>query len=64
MSERRCSTVLSALIHPKDVTQFSAMNEVWEAWLLADAAPARTTVQASPASPELLFEITITAAAG
>jgi enamine deaminase RidA (YjgF/YER057c/UK114 family) len=58
------SRVLSALIHLKDVTQFSAMNEVWEAWLPADAAPARTTVQASLASPELLFEITITAAAG
>lgn len=58
------SRILSALIHLKDVTQFSAMNEVWESWLPVDAAPARTTVQASLASPELLFEITITAAAG
>ena len=56
------SRILSALIHLKDVTQFSAMNEVWESWLPANAAPARTTVQAILASPDLLIEITITAA--
>lgn len=56
------SRILSALIHLKDVSQFRAMNEVWEAWLPPDVAPARTTVQACLASPEILFEITIVAA--
>lgn len=57
------SNILSALIHLKDMAAFSAMNEVWEAWLPAGAAPARTTVQADLASADLLFEITVTAAA-
>ncbi|WP_372342764.1 Rid family hydrolase [Paraburkholderia madseniana] len=38
------------------------MNEVWESWLPAGDAPARTTVQAHLASEELLVEITIVAA--
>lgn len=58
------ASILSALIHLKDMTQFGAMNQVWEAWLPAGVAPARTTVQAALASPDLLFEITITAAVG
>ncbi|WP_414442685.1 RidA family protein [Burkholderia sp. 22PA0106] len=53
--------ILSALIHLKDMADFAAMNAVWESWLPPCAAPARTTVQASLASPHLLFEITVTA---
>jgi enamine deaminase RidA (YjgF/YER057c/UK114 family) len=56
------SLILSALIHLRDIRDFAAMNEVWESWVPAGAAPARTTVQAHLASEELLVEITVTAA--
>ncbi len=59
-SER--SRLLSATIYLKRMQDFAAMNVVWEAWLPAGAAPARTTVQADLASPELLIEITVVAA--
>lgn len=56
------SRLLSALIHLSDMADFAAMNAVWEAWLPAGVAPARTTVQASLAQPALRVEITVTAA--
>lgn len=56
------SHLISALIHLRDIADFAAMNRVWEAWLPAGTAPARTTVQAALASPELLVEITVVAA--
>lgn len=56
------SRILTALIHLRDISHFSAMNEVWEAWLTPGTAPVRTTVEAKLAAPDLLFEITITAA--
>lgn len=54
--------VLSALIHIKSMDDFVAMNAVWDAWVAPESAPARTTVQAHLASPDLLVEITIVAA--
>jgi enamine deaminase RidA (YjgF/YER057c/UK114 family) len=59
-SER--SHLLSATIYLKQIQDFAAMNTVWEAWLPAGAGPARTTVQANLASPDLLIEITVVAA--
>lgn len=56
------SMILAAVIHLRDINHFSAMNEVWEAWLPPGTAPARTTVEAKLAAPDLLFEVTITAA--
>lgn len=56
------SRILSALIHIKSMDDFGAMNAVWDAWLPASAAPARTTVEAALASPQLLFEVTVVAA--
>lgn len=56
------SRILSALIHLRDMRDFSAMNEVWESWIPFGMAPARTTVEARLADAELLFEVTITAA--
>ncbi|MCZ4314121.1 RidA family protein [Comamonadaceae bacterium G21597-S1] len=58
------SRLLSALIHIRSMDDFTAMNAVWDAWLPPGAAPARTTVQAALASPQLLFEVTVVAAAG
>jgi enamine deaminase RidA (YjgF/YER057c/UK114 family) len=57
------SRMLAATIHLADMGDFTAMNAAWEAWLPAGAAPARTTVQALLAAPELRVEITVVAAA-
>ena len=55
--------LLQAQIHLRDIADFDAMNRVWEAWVKPGATPARTTVQARLASPELRVEITVIAAA-
>lgn len=56
--------LLSAQIWLKDIAaDFASMNEVWDAWVAPECAPARATVQASLARPELLVEISVTAAA-
>ena len=54
--------ILSATVYLRDIDDFAAMNQVWESWLPAGAAPARTTVEARLASPQLRVEITVTAA--
>jgi len=52
--------LLSAQIWLKDIdADFAAMNEVWIDWLPAGCAPARATVQARLASPEVLVEIMV-----
>jgi enamine deaminase RidA (YjgF/YER057c/UK114 family) len=57
--------LLSAQIWLKDITaDFAAMNEVWSQWLPDGAAPARATLQADLASPDVLVEIMLTAATG
>lgn len=56
------SSLLTAMIWLKDVTQFDAMNEVWEAWIDPAAAPARATVEARLALDDILVEIQFTAA--
>lgn len=53
--------LLSALIHMNDMADFAEMNAVWDAWLPEGCAPARTTVQAALARPELRFEVTVVA---
>lgn len=58
------SRILSATIYLKDMTDFSGMNAAWEAWVPADSAPARATVEARLASPHLLVEVSVVAAAG
>jgi len=57
------SRLLAATIHLKNIGDFAAMNATWEAWVPAGCAPARTTVEAGLAAPELLVEITAVAAA-
>lgn len=56
------SRILSAVVHLKDMADFSGMNAVWESWMPPNAAPARTTVEARLASPALLVEVTVIAA--
>ena len=57
------SSLLSATVYLRDISDFAAMNAEWEAWLLGNLAPARTTVEARLANASLLVEITVVAAA-
>jgi enamine deaminase RidA (YjgF/YER057c/UK114 family) len=54
--------ILMAQIFLADLADFPGLNQVWDAWVAADAAPARATVQARLARPEWKVEIVITAA--
>lgn len=56
------SKILRAEIFLPDMTDFAAMNAVWEAWVVAGHTPPRATVQASLAKPEWKIEIVVTAA--
>lgn len=53
--------VLNATIYLRDMADFDAMNGVWEHWLPAGCAPARTTVQAAMARRACRIEITVQA---
>ncbi len=57
------SRLLTATVYLPDIADFAAMNAAWEAWTAPGNAPARTTVQARLALPDLRVEITVTAAA-
>lgn len=54
--------MLSATIYLKSMSDFSAMNEVWDNWVPEGHAPARACVEAAMASDELLVEVSIIAA--
>jgi enamine deaminase RidA (YjgF/YER057c/UK114 family) len=56
------SKVLSANIWLTDISTWSQMNEVWDAWVSPGNAPARATVEAKLAAPGLKVEIMIQAA--
>jgi enamine deaminase RidA (YjgF/YER057c/UK114 family) len=53
--------ILRAQIYLKDITDISAMNQVWDAWVVAGHAPPRATVQAPLADPAYLIEVVVTA---
>jgi len=54
--------ILSATIYLRDIKDFAAMNEVWNAWVPEGHAPARACVEARMARQELLVEICVIAA--
>lgn len=54
--------ILSATIYLKDMKDFSAMNDIWDTWVIEGFSPARACVEASLARPELLVEISVIAA--
>ena len=56
------SKILRAQIFLADLTDFAAMNEVWEAWVAPGHTPPRATVQAALAKPQWKIEIVVTAA--
>ena len=54
--------ILSVTIYVRDMKDFSAMNEVWDAWVEEGHQPARACVEARMARPELLVEMSVIAA--
>lgn len=56
------SKLISANIWVSDIRQFAHMNEVWDAWVDSNNAPARACVESRLARPELLVEIQVVAA--
>lgn len=55
-------SILSVTIYLRDMKDFSAMNEVWDAWVEEGHQPARACVEARIARPELLVELSVIAA--
>ena len=54
--------ILRTQIYLQNITEIAAMNEVWDAWVVAGSAPPRATVQAALAHPAYLIEVVVTAA--
>jgi enamine deaminase RidA (YjgF/YER057c/UK114 family) len=50
------SKLISATVWLKDIASVGEANGVWEAWVPAGYAPARSCVQAVPGSPEFAVE--------
>ena len=56
------SKLLSASIWLADISKFDEMNKVWDAWVSPGNAPARATVEAKLAAPQISVEIAAIAA--
>ena len=56
------SKLLSVTVYLADIGDFDAMNQAWDAWVPSGAAPARATVEAKLASPDLRVEVSVIAA--
>lgn len=54
--------ILMCQIFVADLSEFAALNSVWEAWVAPGNAPPRATVQAKLAKPEWKVEMVVTAA--
>lgn len=54
--------ILSTTIYLKDMSLFSDMNEVWDAWVPEGYAPARACVEARMARDNILVEMSVIAA--
>ena len=54
--------ILSTTIYVADMSEFQAMNAVWDAWVVQGHTPPRATVEAKLAKPEYKVEIQIVAA--
>jgi enamine deaminase RidA (YjgF/YER057c/UK114 family) len=54
--------LLSATVYVKTPENIPAMNAIWNDWLNDCQPPARTCVVATLANPDILVEITVTAA--
>lgn len=56
------SKLLTTNIWLRDITDFAAMNEVWDAWVDKANMPVRATVEARLAGERYRVEIMVTAA--
>lgn len=56
------SRILQATVWLADMTDFAAMNEVWESWVDPQNPPARATGEVKLAGPDYKIEIIIVAA--
>ena len=56
--------MLSATIWLADISDYNAMNAVWDAWVPEGCAPARACVESKLAQPKYKVEIRIVAATG
>ena len=56
--------ILSATIYLADMSDYQAMNAVWDRWVPPGETPARATVEAKLAHPGYRVEMQIVAAAG
>ena len=56
------SKILTATIWLSDISDFAAMNKVWDAWVVPGHTPARATVQAKMNDPNMKVEIMVVAA--
>jgi len=54
--------ILSAVIWLADISDFAAMNKVWDAWVVPGQTPARATVEARLNDPKMKVEIMVVAA--
>ena len=54
--------LLSVTIYIRDMSLFQGMNSVWDTFVKAGFEPARATVEAKMASPEILVEMSVIAA--
>lgn len=54
--------ILSAQIFLRDIRDFEAMNEIWDAFVPEGQAPARACVESRLAHPGILVEICVIAA--
>jgi len=53
--------ILSVTIYLRDMKDFAAMNEIWDAWVVDGSQPARACVEARMARAELLVEMSVIA---
>lgn len=56
------SRILMAQIFLADISDITAMNEVWDAWIPKGNTPPRATVQAKMANAAYKIEVVVTAA--
>ena len=57
------SKLLSVTIYLADMAEFQGMNEIWDGWVDGPNAPARATIGARLATPDIRVEITAIASA-
>ncbi len=56
------SKLLSATVYLSSIGNFAEMNAAWDAWVSPGNPPARATVEARLAAPDILVEIVVSAA--